>query len=586
MRLLIAVVLICASALAHASAYSDAVEGEGTLLHYWKMDEAAGTSLAATTGGTALTLTGGTLAQTGQVGNAVYFDGVNDSADSAATLDFTAHSRIVVELWLKTTSYDATDHMTVELGGGILAPGTFFYTQDNVTINQSAGFLTGNVGYSYATFAHPSAAAWHHVVMDFDMSAATDEVDMWLDGVQVTPEARPLNANNTAAFVNDTLHVMYRAIGAGQLYSEGWMQHLAIYSSLTGARIAAHYTAGTAPSTTYTVLAADLWDNGYDNVATPRQSTFSRFFFTTNAASVDVAGTTDIYGNFPDWAQLHVRINGVNQSSLEFTANETRTFPVTLGAQGTTRTVEIISGLQTDIGGVQGSYIDSVTYLDTDTFTVVEPPPAGQRVVVYGDSISVGDFTSDPGLEAWTALLRYSGIPVTVEGWGVRSLFADAVDGPSQAALVAQFVADAPTVLWLAIGTNDYGLSAWTDTAFGTAYAAVLDAFHAALPNVPVYCQTPLSRTTETANGHGDTLPQYRAQITTACLSRPWAKLVDGTSILGAADLQDGLHPHEAGHAKYAARVRSILYPPRSGGRGSFCGLERSGGTFTGRIGK
>jgi lysophospholipase L1-like esterase len=168
----------------------------------------------------------------------------------------------------------------------------------------------------------------------------------------------------------------------------------------------------------------------------------------------------------------------------------------------------------------------------------------------------------------------------------VRSLFADAVDGPAQTALVAQFVADAPTVLWLAIGTNDYGLSAWTDTAFGTAYAAVLDAFHAAMPNVPVYCQTPLSRTTETANGHGDTLPQYRAQITTACLARPWTKLVDGTAILAAADLQDGLHPHEAGHAKYAARVRAILFPPRSGGRGSFCGMERSGGTFTGRIGK
>src|SRR5690606_14926786 len=36
-----------------------------------------------------------------------------------------------------------------------------------------------------------------------------------------------------------------------------------------------------ASGTTYTVQESDLWDNGYDNVSAPRQSTFARFVFTT-----------------------------------------------------------------------------------------------------------------------------------------------------------------------------------------------------------------------------------------------------------------------------------------------------------------
>lgn len=571
-RIIIAIALCLSPAIASASAYSDAVEGEGTLLHYWKMDEAAGPTLAATTGGTALTLSGGTPAQAGLVGDAVYFDGINDEASSAATLDFTANNRLVIEFLWKTTAYDGTDRCTVELGAGILAAGTVFFTQDNSGISQSAAFISGDVGYSYATFTRPSTGAWHHVVVDADMSQATDEADLWIDGALVTPAARPINANNTSTFSNALFHVMHRTGGSGSMFAEGWMQHLAIYSGLTGARIAAHYAAAVAPTITYTVLAADLWDNGRDNVVTPRQTTFSRFVFSTNAATVDVAGTTDIYTDFPAWAHLYARINGVRQPALAFTANGADTFTLTLGAAGTTREVELVSGLESDVSGVKGTYIDSVTYADDGSTFNVYAPVTSNRVLVYGDSISVGDYSSDPGFESYAAILRNTyGVRTMVEGWGVRSLHTDAVDAPTRAAFVSRVAGYNAQVMWIAIGTNDYGLSRWTAANFGTAYANTLDDIHTAAPSMRLVCQTPLVRTSEVANGFGDILQDYRDQINTVCGARPWTRLVDGTEIMTTASLQDGIHPTEAGHILYAAyiagRVNLRTAPLRMGNR-------------------
>jgi phospholipase/lecithinase/hemolysin len=69
-----------------------------------------------------------------------------------------------------------------------------------------------------------------------------------------------------------------------------------------------------------------------------------------------------------------------------------------------------------------------------------------------------------------------------------------------------------------------------------------------------------LLRTTETANGSGSTLGNYRTQIATAVSTRTgFATLVDGTAIMTTASLVDGVHPTTAGHLLYANYVKSIL---------------------------
>lgn len=316
----------------------------------------------------------------------------------------------------------------------------------------------------------------------------------------------------------------------------------------------------TVNTTYYTVQQSDLWDNGYDNVLAPRQSTFARFVFTTDAASITLEGITSIYNNYSSWAQLGVRVDGVDQSPLEFTTNSTATFNVSLGVAGTTRTVEIISGLQSNPSGtVLGTFINKITYPVNASFSV-QSPTVGNRILVYGDSIAVGGNATNPESQSYASLLRNTyNHRVMLEGWGYRSLYDDVNTVNLRSAFVSRISGYNPAVVWLAIGTNDYGLNKWNAVNFGTAYASTLDDLHTALPSAIIVCQTPIVRGNETANTFGNTTGDYRSQIISVCNARSWTTLVDGTAILTTSDLADGVHPSTAGHAKYALAVNNLL---------------------------
>lgn len=316
-------------------------------------------------------------------------------------------------------------------------------------------------------------------------------------------------------------------------------------------------------TTAYTVQPDDLWDNGYDNVSAPRQSTFARFVLQTDAPSVTITGTTTIFASFPQYAHLGIRVDGVDQSPLAFTANGSQNFSVDLGVAGTTRTVEVITGLQSKPGGsVIGSFIDSITYPDSTSFKV-QTPVAGDRVLVYGDSISVGGNATNAEYNGYIPLLRNTyGYRVMLEGWGYRSLYEDANTAGLRSAFVSRIAGYSPSTIWLAIGTNDYGLNKWNAANFGTAYAATIDDLHTALPNARIICQTPIVRSSEGANGSGNTLGDYRTQISNICGARDWAELIDGSVFLTTGNLADGVHPSTAGHAKYAKRIAPVLASP------------------------
>ncbi|MCC6520488.1 hypothetical protein IT403_00685 [Candidatus Nomurabacteria bacterium] len=638
------------------AAYRDVIQAN-TPLYYWPMDEAAGaTSLSAAVGGTAINLTSATAGAGGQVdGTAVEFNGTSSFGATASTLNLTAYNKIVVEALLYTDSYDDTYRSTWEFSSNTNSQLTaFLYAQNQGSGANSANvMLRGNTGYNYALYTRPSAGSWHHVVAVYNKGASSNEVSLYVDGVLQTASSRPLNANNTNNFGNFTLYLMSRAGTAS--FSQGKMQHLAIYSDLSASDILAHYEAavssgvlsagtlsetgyssttasvswtnasgGTAPitaqlqrspsgagvwsnvsgatvspvtdigltastaydyrvaytdatpttvysntitittsaaTTTYIVQESDLWDNGYDNISAPRQSTFSRFVFTTNAASVTVGGTTSIYASYAPFAHLGLRVDGVNQSSLAFTTNGSQNFTVTLGTAGTTRTVEIISGAESKPSStVIGSFIDSITYADTASFSVVTPTVQADRILIYGDSIASGGNATNPEIEAYVPLLRDTyGHSVMLESWGYRALYDDANTSGLRSAFVGRVAGYDPETVWVAIGTNDYGLNKWSATNFGTAYAATLDDLHAALPSARIVCQTPIVRSSESANSFSNTLSSYRSQISTICNARSWTTLVDGSTLLTTSDLADGVHPSTSGHAKYALKINDIL---------------------------
>lgn len=308
------------------------------------------------------------------------------------------------------------------------------------------------------------------------------------------------------------------------------------------------------------LVESDFSDNLYDNVENPRQSSFARFVFRTNSDTLRFTGTTNIRAVFPSYASLGVISESGEYPKFTFTADGTNDFALRLPGAGY-RHVEIVSGLQTKPASyVLGTFVDSVQVETGKDLFVITPNTTG-RVMIYGDSISVGGNSDDPEYEGYPVLLRTDyDRSVLIEAYGFRSLYNDAATTELVTDFVQKVVDANPSKLWLAIGTNDYGLNKWSATTFGAAYAALLDAVHSAVPDLPIICQTPILRDSETANGSGSTLGDYRSQISSAVSSRSsYCTLIDGAGILTTADLDDGVHPTIAGHAKYAAYVDSQL---------------------------
>lgn len=167
--------------------------------------------------------------------------------------------------------------------------------------------------------------------------------------------------------------------------------------------------------------------------------------------------------------------------------------------------------------------------------------PSG--LLVYGDSIVHGFGVPHP----WPQQLRAETDAVVG-----RPLAND----PTAGRRIGQKKAP---IVWIAIGTNDYGKSKVTPDDFRAAYIALVDAIHSGSPNTAIYAQTPLVRKTEGPNNLGASLGEYRTAILTVCQSRPWITCIDGTKILAISDMPDGLHPGAAAQEKYANFVSDAV---------------------------
>lgn len=295
---------------------------------------------------------------------------------------------------------------------------------------------------------------------------------------------------------------------------------------------------------------------GTDNQQYIRTSNGARLVYSTTATNVSIETYNNIYAISPNETKIGVRVDGADFATIS---------PGALGRVVTSldlpaglKTVEFINGLQSKPSSLIGTFVTNLYF--NAAITKINPVTT-PKIIVYGDSIAVGGNATNPALQGWVQLVRnaYSGA-VQYEAWGYRSLSSDCSTAANRTTFAALLASQSPTIIWIAIGTNDYGGSAWTAANFGAAYADMLDKIHTALPSAVIYAQTPLLRTTETANAVGSTLGDYRTAIATAQSTRSdYCTLVDGTALLELTDLADGLHPTTAGHAKYATAVRAVL---------------------------
>jgi hypothetical protein len=91
--------------------------------------------------------------------------------------------------------------------------------------------LKGNVGISVAEAPRPSAAAWHHYVVNYDMSAgAGSEIAVFVDGVSQSLSGTGGGFNNTGNMASATLYLMSR--NNASLFGTGRLHNVIVYAGV------------------------------------------------------------------------------------------------------------------------------------------------------------------------------------------------------------------------------------------------------------------------------------------------------------------------------------------------------------------
>ena len=285
--------------------------------------------------------------------------------------------------------------------------------------------------------------------------------------------------------------------------------------------------------------------------------------------------------------RIGLRINGVDSASIAVPSLGSNTLSITLSSQtgyvSGTNSVDLVMGSQSLISStVEGTYPVSISGSGGTFLTMRTPSVGSGRVVVYGDSIATGAYAlftdgSTPAfmLAGWPALVRAQlgdGF-VATEAYGSRQLSSDVTSSATTLAthLATGHVGNSGTHFYVInIGTNDYGIGGISASTFGTRYGLLLDAILAADAAAVVIAISPTIRTTETANGAGSTLDNFRSAIASQVSSRTtFARYYNGKNIFLSSDITDsGVHPGTAGQAKIANFVLGILQTYGFGGSG------------------
>ena len=458
------------------------------------------------------------------------------------------------------------------LSGYIFALGPFT-PNENGDVNQISGYFT-DAGKTIQFAIYSDVAGVPTARLAYT-ATGTSAANAWLTIALNTPVTLSTGSqywlciNDNGVHIGDTAGTGLVPKYVAQTYGT-WPDPITGTANSGAVNQYAIYADASVSYTTHAVDVTELWDNGYDNnTDVPKQSQFSRFRFTTNSPTIQVTGTSTLYGTgYNSFCHLGVRTSTdggttwTQQSSLVFTGTSPQTFTVTL--TGVSTLIEITSGMEINTGTVGGSFITSVRYVTGSTFSV-SSPTVGNRVLIYGDSIT-GMNSDYPEYHGWSTLLRdVYGYRTMLEAWGTR-LFHD--DCPSTVtAFVSRLAGYTPNIIWISIGVNDYAIGggAWSAANFGTRYGQLLAALNAALPNAKIICQTPVIKgngtTDEAANAnYSNTLGDYRAAIVSAAAGKAYAYVVDGLTILASGDLDtDKVHPTTAGHVKYALFVSNWL---------------------------
>lgn len=215
-------------------------------LSFFTLTDASGNPVDRTSAGKTLTLANATYGASGQLKGAVQFNGTTTTG--SIPYDFSAKNKLVVSAWLYINSYPVADHLTWEFTSNFGSTnGSFMNDPDSTRVAGKAEVDLKGDTISSSMWSQPSAAAWHQWDCVYDMTLASAEVSLYVDGAASVVSSRPNDNNNTGQFfANDTLYLMSRA--SSSLRTAGRIQWLSIWTSRSAAEVTTHYNQISAPA--------------------------------------------------------------------------------------------------------------------------------------------------------------------------------------------------------------------------------------------------------------------------------------------------------------------------------------------------
>jgi len=223
--------------------YPDAVQGSGGLLHYYRLGESSGPTIADSKGSANGGISGGTFglegALAGDPNTAIGFNGTSDFGTTA--LNLSGLSQLTIEFWLKWNKYANNNALAMEFTPNFNEySGGFLVDPNAPEFGGTFAVGIGRFGTRNAiSFKRPSAGVWHHYVFVLNGAApASSEITPYVDGQPVGFQQG--STGTGATFTNSTLYLMSRA--GTTLFGAGTLDELAIYSqALSPATVFQHY---------------------------------------------------------------------------------------------------------------------------------------------------------------------------------------------------------------------------------------------------------------------------------------------------------------------------------------------------------
>ena len=215
---------------------------------------------------------------------------------------------------------------------------------------------------------------------------------------------------------------------------------------------------------------------------------------------------------------------------------------------------QFIQGVQERNAGDTGTFgethITKLTFPAGSTAFFQKPTANTDRLLVLGDSKSVGVYSSNPGRTAWMPVLRGKrpAIDIYSDGWGYRRASVALVDAPTRAVLIANAVRLGITRYVVALATNDRGAGLDPATVMALV-SAMADELRAQIPAIIFYVEL------EYNNGVAANTAWRTAAQNSKGARTDWYRFIDPSNPTTA----DGTHPNDAGQTAVASSYDAQL---------------------------